>query len=287
MSDPKQHEIAGHLTVAEGNGGLTKLLVETPWSTAEIYLHGAHVTDFRKIGEPPLLFMSEASEFAPGKAIRGGVPIIFPWFGPREGFPAHGLARTKEWHLTRASRTEGGAVTLHLSLPDTGEFEVEYRIAVAETLTLSLGVINRASTAAVFESCLHTYFHISAIKAVSLTGLTGTSYFDKLLDAEAVETASEIQISHEVDRVYQDTTATVEIVDPGLQRRIRIVKSGSDSTVVWNPWIDKSKRMADFGDEEYLQMVCVESGNIAGNAVKLSPGDEHVLQMEIASGKLD
>ncbi len=287
MSDPKQHEIAGHLTVAAGNGGLTKLLIETPWSTAEIHLHGAHVTDFRKTGEPPLLFISAASEFAPGKAIRGGVPVIFPWFGPREGFPAHGFARTAEWHLTRASRTREGAVTLHLSLPDAGDFEVGYRIVVAETLTLSLIVTNRGSAAAVFETCLHTYFQISAIDAVSLNGLTGTRYFDKLLDAEAVETAPALKIGSEVDRVYQDTAATVEIVDPGFQRRIRVAKSGSASTVVWNPWIDKSKRMADFGDEEYRQMVCVESGNIAGHAVTLAPAQRAVLQAELSSLALD
>ena len=201
MSDPKQHELAGHLSVVTGHGRLTKLLVETPWSTAEIYLHGAHVTDFRKTGEAPLLFMSAASEFAPGKPIRVGIPIIFPWFGPREGFPAHGFARTTEWHLVGATRSVEGAVTLFLSLPESDGLHVSYEVTVAETLRLVLRVANPTSTPFTFEDCLHTYFQVGQVESISLTGLGGTACIDKVFGTNSVELSAALVIDREVDRI--------------------------------------------------------------------------------------
>ncbi len=275
-------EIPGHLTLAPGNGGLLKAIVETPWSHAEIYLHGAHVTHFQKIGEPPLLFMSAASQFAEGSPIRGGVPIIFPWFGPRDGFPAHGYARTSTWKLTETCLLSNGAVTLRFTLPSTDGFQVEFLVTVADSLLMELSVANRSTEVAQIETCLHTYFQISDISAISITGLEGVTYLDKVAALSHSESCP-IQISSEVDRVYGDTRATVDILDPGFQRSIRVEKTGSDSTIVWNPWIEKSKRMADFGDEEYPHMVCVESGNVAGNAVTLAPGASSVLGVRLSS----
>lgn len=272
------------VTFAEGQGGLPKVLIETPWSSAEIYLHGAHVTHFQKNGETPLLFLSQASEFLAGKPIRGGVPIIFPWFGPREGLPSHGFARTAEWDLTARSVQPDGSVKLYFRLPTT--IDVEYCVTVGETLEMELRVRNTGEADYPFESCLHTYFQISAIDTIAITGLVGVTYLDKVTGATTVESISPIHIASEVDRVYQDTTTAVEIRDPGLQRRIRVEKSGSNSTVVWNPWIDKSQRMADFGDDEYLQMVCVESGNIAANKITLAPGELAVMKVVVISEEL-
>lgn len=286
MSDPKNLEIPGHVSLAIGEGGLPKVVVETAWSRAEIYLHGAHVTGFQKKGEPPLLFMSAASDFACDKPIRGGVPVIFPWFGGREGLPAHGFARITAWELEEASPLPDGAVRLRFILPGAENFQVEYVVTVAESLTLELGVGNTGDRDATFETCLHTYFQISGIDAISITGLAGTRYQDKVACTTERETAAAIRISSEVDRVYFDTTATTEIEDPGFGRKIRIAKSGSNSTVVWNPWIDKSKRMPDFGDDEYPQMVCVESGNVAKNQTTLPPGGHAVMKVEISSERL-
>ena len=272
------------VTFAEGHGGLPKVLVETPWSSAEIYLHGAHVTHFQKNGEAPLLFLSQASEFLADQPIRGGVPIIFPWFGPREGLPSHGFARTAAWDLTARSVQPDGSVKLYFRLPTV--IEVEYRVTVGETLAMELLVRNTGETDYTFESCLHTYFSISAIKAIAITGLADTTYHDKVTGATRVESSAPLHIASEVDRIYQDTTAAVEIHDPGLQRTIRVEKSGSNSTVVWNPWLDKSQRMADFGDDEYLQMVCVESGNIAANKITLAPGELAVMKVVLSSEEL-
>ena len=179
-----------------------------------------------------------------------------------------------------------GSVSLRFGLPAVAYYDVEFRVIVSDRLTMELTVKNNSERDAVFETCLHTYFQISGIDAIAITGLTGARYLDKVADCEATETSDAIRIASEVDRVYLDTTAAVEIEDPGFGRRIRIEKSGSDATVVWNPWIEKSIRMPDFGDEEYLQMVCVESGNVAKNQTTLPPGQRAVMKVEVSSGKL-
>ncbi len=272
------------VTFVEGHGGLPKVLIETPWSSAEIYLHGAHVTHFQKKAEAPLLFLSQSSEFLSDKPIRGGVPIIFPWFGPREGESAHGFARTAAWDLTARSVQPDGSVKLYFRLPAV--IEVKYSVTVGETLAMELLIRNTGEMDYTFESCLHTYFQISAIDTIAITGLADTTYLDKVTGTTRAESSSPIHISSEVDRVYQDTIAAVEIRDPGLKRTIRVEKSGSNSTVVWNPWIDKSQRMADFGDDEYLQMVCVESGNVAANKITLAPGELAVMKVVVSSEEL-
>ena len=286
MSDVKRFEIPGHVSLVEGKGGLVKVVIHTATSEAEIYLHGAHVTYFQKKGEEPLLFTSAASEFASEKPIRGGVPVIFPWFGPREGLAAHGFARTVEWNLSETSLLPDGVVSLRFSLPAVEFYDVEFRVTVGEQLTMELVVMNTGARDTIFETCFHTYFQISAIDAISITGLQNSGYFDKVNNAGSLEVSPSIRIGSEVDRVYFDTVATVEILDPGFARKIRIEKSGSNSTVVWNPWIEKSKRMPDFGDDEYLQMVCVESGNVAKNQITLPPGKRTALKVVVSSEKM-
>lgn len=286
MSQSDQLEIPGRVSLVRGEGELRKIVVESFSSMAEIYLHGAHVTRFEKKGEPPLLFMSDASEFTYQKPIRGGVPVIFPWFGPRDDLPAHGYARTVEWEWIESSLLPDESVSLRFRLPRHEDFEVEYRVTVGNELTLELSVHHSGGSVAEFETCLHTYLQVSAIDAISITGLSNSEFLDKLTNTSTMESAPELRISSEVDRVYHDTTATVEIHDPGHNRTIRIGKSGSSSTVVWNPWIDKSIRMPDFGDEEYLRMVCVESGNIGPNKTILPAGGRSVLKVVLSSEKL-
>jgi glucose-6-phosphate 1-epimerase len=279
-------EIPGNLTLTAGAGSLPKILVESAFSRAEIYLHGAHVSHFQKHGEPPLLFMSAASEFAAGKPIRGGVPIIFPWFGPRDGHPAHGFARTTEWELITTAILPSQAVQLVLRLPSSNGYGVEFMVTVGDQLSMELRVTNTSEQPFTFENCLHTYFHIRSISDISITGLSSVHYHDKVADLIATEGHEPIRFEGEMDRVYFNTTATTEIVDPGFGRKIRIAKSGSQSTVVWNPWVAKSIRMPDFGDEEYVGMVCVESGNVADDEITLSPGDHAVLAVILSSESL-
>jgi glucose-6-phosphate 1-epimerase len=290
----KRFEIPGRVTVLEGNGEMPKLEVTTDWSSAEVYLHGAHVTDFQKKGEPPLLFTSQFSRFADGQAIRGGIPVIFPWFGAKEGGGAHGFARSAEWELHEATTVPEGGVSLRFGFPGCAEsavwpaFAANYVVTVTDVLTLELIVTNSSGNQDLtFENCLHTYFSISDINNVSLTGLKGVSYYDKVDHfAQKTDHDDAIRITSEEDRIYFDMTGAVEILDPGLKRKIRIDKSGSASTVIWNPWIAKSQQMSDFGNDEYKQMVCVESGNVAKNKVPLPPGKSSVLKVVLSSGRL-
>lgn len=277
------HEIPGRVEMFQGNGGLNAVRIHADGGTAEIYTHGAHVTDFRKSSGPPLLFMSRESEFAPDKPIRGGVPVIFPWFGPRDGLPMHGHARLDEWEWTDSQLLDDGAVCVTFRLPSATGAEVTYAVTVSSTLHLEMTVTNRGASAMTFENCLHTYFQIGDIHKVALRSLCGSRYRDQLTGNELVDSAEALRFTGETDRVYQDVAPFIVIEDPELGRLIRVRKSGSRSTVVWNPWIEKSRRMPDFGDEEYLSMLCVESGNVRGDAIILAPGATSTLAVTIES----
>ena len=285
-------EIPRRVTLSTGNGGLPKVKVTSDWSTAEIYLHGAHVTHFQKNGEPPVLFMSQKSRFQNDSPIRGGIPIILPWFGSREGHPAHGFARLQEWEMSNTSENKG-AVKIHFMMPkchaaaEFPPFAVEFVVTIVQSLTCELLITNKSQQNFTFEDCLHTYFHVGDINQISVTGLKGVAYLDQMESfARKTETNEQVKITSETDRIYLNTESTVEIHDPKLNRRIRIQKSGSQSTVLWNPWIEKSKRMPDFGDEEFHNMVCVESCNVAKNERAISPGATSSLSIELSTDKL-
>ena len=286
----KDLEIPGRVLFTEGNGDLARLQINTSHSNAEIYLHGAHITHFQRPNEAPILFMSQLSRFQEGLPIRGGVPVIFPWFGSREGEAAHGFARTQVWDLREVAQVARGAVCLRLTLPDSPsaalfpKFKCEYCVTVGETLAAELTVANATEDQDfTFEMCLHSYFHVGDIGAASVTGLKGVDYLDKTENfARKTERAEHIKIAQETDRVYLDTAHPVEIHDSKLQRRIRIEKTGSLSTVVWNPWIGKAQQMPDFGNEEFRQMLCVESGNVGENRITLPAGKSCTMKTEVS-----
>jgi D-hexose-6-phosphate mutarotase len=279
------------ITFLDGRGELPMLQITTAWSTAEIYLHGAHVTNFRQNDEPPVLFLSQCSRFEPSQSIRGGIPVIFPWFGAREGMAMHGFARTKSWELKEIVPAADGSMSVRFRLPDCPEagsypaFTADYVVTVNEMLTLELVVTNNSTDAKLeFEECLHTYFAVEEISATRIVGLKGVSYLDKVANFEKkTETEDAIRISSEVDRVYLDTTGPVQIRDARLGRVIKVEKEHSASTVVWNPWIAKSQEMPDFGNEEYHKMVCVESGNVNANKVILAPGKTSRMKVKLHS----
>ena len=284
----------GRVSFLDGQGELPMLEITTRWSTAEIYLHGAHVTRFKKKDEAPLLFISQCSRFEAGQPIRGGIPVIFPWFGQREGMGQHGFARVKAWELKEFAPAPDGSVSVRLRLPDCPEassypaFTADYIVTVNESLTLQLIVTNRSQDQELdFEDCLHTYFETGDVTVVSITGLKGVNYLDKVASfAQKTETGDAIRIASEVDRIYLNTAGPVEIHDARLGRKIRVEKSGSQSTVVWNPWIVKAQQMPDFGNEEFERMVCVESGNVAPNGRKLRPGESSTLMVRLSSERL-
>lgn len=289
-ADFRHLEIPTHAVFEDAPGGLVRLRISTNLCNAEAYLHGAHVTQFQPRGEEPFLFLSAASHFAPGKPIRGGVPVIFPWFGPREGrpdSPAHGFARTLSWDVESLTSDEAGnvSITLRLDSNDTTrahwphEFVLRHRIAFGAKLDMQLEVENTSSAPIVFDEALHTYLAVSDVRNVSVTGLENAAYLDKV-DAfqRKQQSAEPIRITGETDRIYLDTRATCVLDDPGLSRRIAVEKSGSDATVVWNPWIAKARAMADFGDDEWPAMLCIETANTGEAAITLAPGATHTMR---------
>jgi|SRR5436190_10306411 len=290
-SEATKRPTNGRVVFLDGQGELPMLEASTPWSTADIYLHGAHVTGFRKTDEPPLLFMSQCSRFTEGQPIRGGIPVIFPWFGLREGLGQHGFARVKNWDLKEFVPAPDGSVSIKFGLPDCPEasgfppFHAEYVVTVSDSLALRLSVTNESKDEMLsFENCLHSYFEVGDVTAISIQGLKGANYLDKVANfAPKTETDDAIRIASEVDRIYLDTTSAVEVADPRLSRTIRVEKQGSLSTVVWNPWITRAQQMPDFGNDEYQRMVCIESGNVSSNQISLPPGETSTLSVKLSS----
>jgi glucose-6-phosphate 1-epimerase len=239
----------------------------------QFFLHGAHVTHFQPArSSHPLLFMSKESLFADDKPIRGGIPICFPWFGPSSnpGEPAHGWARLTNWRVASTNATDD-SVTIALETAHP-PFHLGYRIRFGRDLTTELMVTNQSDLEVTCEVALHTYFAIGDIHAVCVEGsLEELPFLDQLTGQMHPATREAIRFTEETDRVYQGNAPTILLVDDLWNRTIEITSAGSRSTVVWNPWIAKSQRMADFGDDEYRSMVCIETANVKEHRIVLSP----------------
>jgi glucose-6-phosphate 1-epimerase len=274
----------------DGPGGLVRARLEAPGGEAEIYLHGAHVAQFTPRGHAPLLFVSRESAFAPGQPIRGGVPVIFPWFGPREDGPLHGMARLLEWSVADVRRVDDALEMVLELAPETPPHPawpngaaLQFFIGVSDELRLSLAVFNRGAAPFRFEEALHTYFTVGDAREVQIHGLQGARFLDKTDGfQEKTQGQNALELTGETDRVYFDTTETVVIHDPVLARRIRIEKENSGATVVWNPWENKARAMPDFGDDEWTRMLCIETCNVMAHAIEISPGESHVMTAKFA-----
>ena len=273
----------------KGPGGLDRLVLSASDGEAIVYLQGAHVAHFQPRGEKPVLWLSAESRFEPGKPIRGGVPICFPWFGPKAGAldaPLHGFARILPWSVAGVARVEDGGLRATLDLTAEAatragfphELALSLTVRVGRALRLDLAVRNTDTAPREFEAALHSYFAVSDVRHARIRGLEGVPYVDKTAGMARRPGASEpIAIAAETDRVYLGAKGTVTIEDPGWRRRVVVSKSGSSTTVVWNPWVAKAKAMPDFGDEEWPGMVCVETANAMDDAVTLAPGAAHVM----------
>ncbi len=272
----RQFGIPQVLRFEAGEGGLTRAVFTTPLADAHIYLYGAHVTHFQPRGQKPVLFLSRQALFTPGKPIRGGVPVCFPWFGTKEDDAAaamHGTVRLRVWEVESSTADE---IVLKTAEPP---FVIRHRVTVRETLTMALEVTNTVNAASRFEEALHSYFAVSDVRKVTVEGLAGAEYLDKTEGFKRKrEGTGLMRLTHEPDRLYLNTKTTCIIDDPGWQRRLIIEKENSDSTVVWNPWDVRAKALADFGDEEWPGMLCIETVNARENAVTVAAGQTHVMR---------
>ena len=241
---------------------------------AAIYLQGAHLTRFRD-----WLFLSEKSNFEQGKAIRGGVPVIFPWFGPNKSdsdLPQHGLVRTKIWQVEDVA---DDAVTL---MTQTENWRARMKFGFGDDLRMRFEVENQSDFAQNFECALHTYFAVDNVENVIISGLDGKSYLDKTENYARKTQNGDVRLSGETDRVYLDSPGPIAIRDGA--RTIHIVgQSGWRSTVVWNPWKRVAAQMSDLGGDEWKRYVCVECGAIADDAITLQAGENYALDIEISA----
>jgi glucose-6-phosphate 1-epimerase len=315
--DELNHKFAipGILAFAPANGGLLAAHVTSPAAEATVYLQGAHVTHWKPAGQAPAIFLSQRAEFAPGKPIRGGVPIVFPWFSERHDGktgPQHGFARISDWDVAFAGMS-GDDLHLAFTLAPNDlsrslgfdHVRLGYRVTVGRKLILEMGVQNdsgnggahgsgpAAATAKadqanggaplVFEQALHTYYEVADARQVSIDGLAGDTYIDKVDDMKRkVQPAGPLHFEGRTDRPYFNTAATCTLHDPAGHRRIVVAKSGSNSTVIWNPWQEFTANMADMQPDAWLHMTAIETANVGENAITLAPGATHTMRADIS-----
>jgi len=287
-------DLPKNVTITEKTDNYPVIVVNNDFAKAEIAVLGAHVLQYQPIDQEPLLWLSKQAIFEQGRAVRGGIPLCWPWFGDHpndSSLPAHGFARTAQFELTGIKSSDNGEtlITLRHENSDAHRnlwphpFVLDVDISVGEKLSVSMTMTNHSPETLSFTSALHSYFNISDIKTTIIQGLDGTAYFDKVQDFAAFEQSGDITIDQEVDRVYVPTRSDVLIVDQGHKRTLRIAKSGSHSTVVWNPWIDKAAAMGDFNDDGYQNMVCVETSNALTDAISLGSGESHTISTHISA----
>jgi glucose-6-phosphate 1-epimerase len=292
----RRSEIPGIAKVAEGNGGLLKVSVESSEAAGEMYLQGAHVTSWKPAGAEEVLFVSAQSRWENGVAIRGGVPICFPWFGGKADdskAPSHGFVRAKTWQLDAIAQS-GSAVTVTMSTGSDestkkwwpADFHLEHRVTFGRQLHMELALKNTGTTALRFEEALHSYFRVGNVEKACVRGLDGMRYTDKTDFRKVKLQQGDVVITSETDREYLNTPHAVELDAATMERRVRITNENSLTTVVWNPWVHKAQALADLRDDEWAQMICVETSNVSEFAVNLGAGQEHVMKSMIAVSKL-
>jgi glucose-6-phosphate 1-epimerase len=280
--------IAGVASITAGNGGLPRVSISGPSATAEIYLHGAQLTSWCPTGAEEVIFLSKQSQWAAGHAIRGGIPVCFPWFRNKADdpkAPSHGFVRTRAWQLDSVEKV-GDAVRVSLSTSsDEGtrawwpyDFHLQHHLTIGAELAQELVMTNTGSKELRFEEALHTYYRVGGADAVRIRGLDGVAYLDNTDHNREKRPLGDIAFTAPTDRAYLDTTHPVEIIDPILRRRIRLEKQASLTTVIWNPWSTGAQSLADLGDDEWRTMACVEASNIRAFAVDLEPGEQHSMR---------
>ncbi len=285
--------IEGAVSFHEQPSGFVVVKVNNIHANATIAMQGAHLMTFQPKGEEALIWMSPEAKQAPGKSIRGGVPVCWPWFGPHEQdpkLPAHGFARTVAWRLNQVHVLPDGSTRLEFELIQNATTRAQWPhpcsvrniITVGKTLQHELITGNHGNEPIVIGEALHTYFQVGDVRKVTVNGLQGCDYLDKTKGFQRLTQLGPLNFCGEVDRIYLDAPASTEIRDPAMKRRIVIRTQGSHSTVVWNPWTEKAAQMGDLGPEGHLHMLCVETANAAEDTVTIAPGAQHRLVAQYA-----
>jgi glucose-6-phosphate 1-epimerase len=284
--------IAGKVTVTERVPDYPIIQIANQFAEASIALHGAQVMTFQPKGHDPVLWLSRDAVYAEGVPIRGGIPICWPWFGghPDGTLPAHGFVRRRFWQLDSIEQVSNGATRVVMSNCDdvhtrslwSHAFRLQLTVLVGRDLSLTLEMTNSGATTYEITTALHSYFTVGDISMVDIGGFDNVEYIDQLGGNQRQIQNGAIHFEGELDRIYQEAVAEEIVRDTALQREISLRKTGSRSSVVWNPWSRKANSMNDFEPEGYRHMLCVETSNAGDDIVHLEPGGSHSLGVLIS-----
>ena len=290
----------------EQHGELNCWRLTTAHAELLIAQQGAQILSYQRVGDPPLLWLSEDAIFRQGKSVRAGVPVCWPWFGNLQRnpasvqamysgseAPAHGLARTRDWQLLAADQ-QGEGLRVTFSLPQAqGELpgwahdvELTLVLELGDDLKLTLTSRNQGEQPVTLSQALHSYFAVSDVRQVQVEGVEGLNYIETLADWETRPQQGALTFAGETDRIYLATPQRLSIVDAHWQRRITLASSGSRSAVIWNPWTDRARELADMADDGWQRMLCIETANVWDDVVELKPGASHSLGLIIGSEML-
>ncbi|MDF3927138.1 D-hexose-6-phosphate mutarotase [Pseudomonas putida] len=289
--------------VTEQHGELNCWRISSDRAELLIAQQGAQVLSYQQVGEPPLLWLSDQAIFRQGKSVRAGVPVCWPWFGNLQRnpqavqamyqgtpAPAHGLARTRDWQLLGIEEV-GETLRIEFELPEARgdlpgwphDVELKLVVEMGADLTLSLTSRNMGNTPVTISQALHSYFAVSDVRQARVEGVDGLGYIETLADWEQRQQQGALMFAGETDRIYLNTPQTLSIVDPHWNRRITLASSGSRSAVIWNPWTERAKELADMADDGWQRMLCIETANVWDDLVELKPGHSSSLAVRIVS----
>ncbi len=288
--------IPGTLRFAAGRGGLAMIEVDNGLARALVSPYGGQVLSYRPAGAAEdLLFVSERAWFESGQEIKGGVPICWPWFGvdpERRGRVIHGFARLRPWTLRATGTRPDGATRISLTSRDDPAtralwphpFGLRVDITLGATLTVALTTGNPGDRPFTITQGLHSYFRVGDATRVRVLGLDRCTYTDKAAgagDALVVQDGP-VTVAAEVNRIYQSVPPALTIEDPVLGRRIHLTSRHSATAVVWNPWVENARAMADLDDADYRRMLCVETVNTASEVIEVPAGGTACIAAEYA-----
>ncbi|MFJ4344920.1 D-hexose-6-phosphate mutarotase [Pseudomonas sp. NPDC089401] len=291
---------------SEQHGELNCWRISSDHADLLIAQQGAQILSYQRVGEPPLLWLSDQAIFRQGKSVRAGVPVCWPWFGNLqrnpasvqamyrgEQAPAHGLARTRDWQLLGVEE-KGPDLHIEFALPEAQgdlpdwphDVELTLQVVLGDELCVSLTSRNMGNSPVTLSQALHSYFAVSDVRQAQVEGVEGLQYIETLADWEQRQQQGALAFSGETDRIYLDTPQTLSIVDPHWERRITLGSSGSRSAVIWNPWTERASELADMADDGWQRMLCIETANVWDDVVELKPGASRSLQVRIGSAKI-
>ena len=286
------YELENELQFVDIEHGFTYIEINNAKAHATISTYSGQVLSYRpKSQNDDLLFVSEKAYYATGKAIKGGIPVCWPWFGPDpddRGRPAHGFVRNRQWEVIASESCADSSTKVVLALADSKDtrdiwphpFRLSIEITVGNSLKLALVTQNTGSDSVTISQALHTYFYVGDVAKVQVHGLDGANYLDKTNGFAQKTQTGPVTIDAEVDRIYTGVTGELVIDDASLGRKIRIASRGCSTAVVWNPWIELAASMGDLDDADYKRMICVETANAGPETVEIAAGDSYRLEAE-------